>query len=62
MSSELKIERNLKAVEIAIAQQRLEGLEVPPDVIEEMQRAARGEIGIEEGIRDTIYKFAHGKI
>jgi len=62
MASELKIKQNLKAVEIAIAQQRLEGLEVPPDVIEEMQRAARGEIGIEEGIRDTIHKFAHGKI
>jgi hypothetical protein len=27
-----------------------------------MQRAARGEIEIEEGIRDTIRKFAHGKI
>jgi hypothetical protein len=62
MPSEQKIKQNLRAVENAIAQQRLEGLEVPPDIIAEMQRAARGEIKIEEGIRHTIRKFAHGKI
>ncbi|MDP2045265.1 MAG: antitoxin [Deltaproteobacteria bacterium] len=60
MPSEQKIKQNLRAVENAIAQQRLEGLEVPPDIIAEMQRAARGEIEIEEGIRDTIRKFASG--
>jgi hypothetical protein len=58
MPSEQKIKQNLQAVENAIAQQRLEGLEVPPDIIAEMQRAARGEIEIEERIRDTIRKFA----
>jgi Antitoxin VbhA len=62
MPSEQKIRQNLRAVENAIAQQRLEGLEVPPDVIEEIQRAARGEIEIEAGIRNTIRKFAHGKV
>ena len=62
MPSEQKIKQNLRAVENAIAQQRLEGLEVPRDIIAEMQRAARGKIEIEEGIRDTIRKFAHGKI
>ena len=56
-----EIRPNLKAVENAVAQQRLEGLEVPPDVIEEMKRAARGEIGIEEGIQNTREKFAQGK-
>ncbi len=56
-----EIRRNLKAVENAVAQQRLEGLEVPPDVIEEMKRAVRGEIGIEEGIQNTREKFAQGK-
>jgi len=56
-----EIRQNLKAVENAVAQQRLEGLEVPPDVIEEMKRAARGEIGIEEGIQNTREKFAQGK-
>ena len=52
----------LKAVENAIAQQKLEGLEVPPDIIEQMNRAARGEIEIEEGISNTITKFTNGKI
>ena len=56
-----EIRQNLKAVENAVAQQRLEGLEVPPDVIEEMKRAVRGEIGIEEGIQNTREKFAQGK-
>ena len=62
MTKEEKISRNLQAVENAVAQQRLEGLEVPPDVIEEMKRAARGEIGIEEGIRNTVRRFTHGKV
>lgn len=62
MTNEQKISQNLKAVENAIAQQRLEGLEVPPDVAEEMKRAAKGEIDIEEGIRNTVSKFTHDKI
>ena len=62
MTAEQKISQNLKAVENAIAEQRLEGLEVPPDVAEEMKRAAKGEIDIEEGIRNTLRKFTHDKI
>jgi hypothetical protein len=62
MTREQTISHNLRAVENAVAQQRLEGLEVPPEVIEEMNRAARGEIEIEEGIRNTVRRFAHGKI
>ena len=58
MTQEQKISQNMKAVENAVAQQRLEGLEVPPDIVEEMKRATRGEIEIEEGIRHTIRKFA----
>lgn len=62
MTREQKINRNLKAVENAVAQQTLEGLQVPPEVVEEMKRAARGEIEIEEGIRNTVRRFTHGKI
>jgi hypothetical protein len=40
-----------------IFEQRLEGLEVPPDIFEEMKRAARGELGIEEGIRNPVMKY-----
>jgi hypothetical protein len=59
MTVHQKISQNLQAVDNAIAQQRLEGLEVPPDVVQEMKRAAKGEIDIEEGIRNTILKFTH---
>ena len=57
-----QISNNLKAVANAVAQQTLEGLEVPPDVVEEMKRAARGEIEIEDGIRNTIRRFTHVKV
>lgn len=62
MTREQKISQRLKAVENAVAQQRLEGLEVPPDIVEEMKRAARGEIEIEEGIRNTVRRYTHGKV
>ena len=62
MPNEQEIRLNLIAVENAVAQQRLEGLEVPPDVIEDMKQAARGEIAIEDGIRITYEKFAHGEV
>ncbi len=62
MTEEQKISQNLKAVDNAVAQQRLEGLEVPPDVVEEMKRAAKGEVEIEEGIRNAVRRFTHGKL
>jgi hypothetical protein len=62
VTKEQKISKNLKAVENAVAQQMLEGLEVPPDFVEEMKRAAKGEIEIEEGIRNTVRRFAHGEV
>ena len=62
MIREQKISQNLEAVENAVAQQRLEGLEVPQDIVEEMKRAARGEIEIEEGIRNTVRRFRHAKV
>jgi hypothetical protein len=31
-------------------------------VIEDMKRAARGEIDIADGIRNTYKKFAHGEV
>jgi len=62
MFSEQETRRNLRAVANAVAQQRLEGLDVPPEVIEAMQQAARGEMAIEDGIRNTYEKFAHGEV
>jgi len=62
MTREQQIDYNLKAVANAVAQQTLEGLQVPFDVIEEMKKAARGEIKIEEGIRNTVRRFTHGEV
>jgi hypothetical protein len=50
--TERDIQRNLRAVAHAIAQQELEGLKVPPPVIADLQRAARGEIDTDEVIRN----------
>ncbi|MFZ1830028.1 MAG: antitoxin VbhA family protein [Candidatus Competibacteraceae bacterium] len=57
-----EIRRNLKAVENAVSQQRLEGLAGPPEVVADMERAARGEIGIEEGIQNTREKFRQDQL
>lgn len=62
MTREQQVHHNLNAVANAIAQQTLEGLKVPQDVVEDMKRAARGEIKIEEGIRNTVSRFTHGKV
>lgn len=62
MTKEQKIRQSLRSVENAVAQQRLEGLEVPPDIIEEMRLAAMGEIEIEEGIRNTVRRFMYDKV
>ncbi len=62
MLNEHDIQRNLKAVDNAIAQQRLEGLDVPMDVIADLKRAARGEIHIADGIQTTYQKFVHGEV
>lgn len=62
MLNEQDIHWNLKAVDNAIAQQRLEGLDVPLDVIADLKRAARGEIQIADGIQITYQKFAHDEV
>jgi len=57
--TESKIEKNLQAVAHAIAQQELEGLQVPESTIEDLRRAARGEIDTDEVIRNIHRRFAH---
>ena len=49
----------LEAVASAVAQQRLEGLAVPPEVVEAMESAARGTITVDEGVRAVLRRFAH---
>jgi hypothetical protein len=48
--SEQAIQRNMRAVAHAIAQQELEGLKVPAATVADLHRAARGEIDTDEVI------------
>ena len=45
----------MRAVDHAIAQQELEGLKVPKPTIDDLRRAARGEIDTDE-VRRNIYR------
>ena len=55
--TEHDVQRNMRAVAHAIAQQELEGLRVPEFAVADLQRAARGEIGTEEVIRNICGRF-----
>jgi hypothetical protein len=57
-----EIQRNLRAVAHAIAQQELEGLKVSEAAVEDMRRAARGEIRSDEVIRNIYARFQHAPI
>ncbi len=57
--SDKDLERSLRAVDHAIAQQSLEGLTVSESTIEDMRRAARGEIPADEVIANIYHRFEH---
>ncbi|OQW45421.1 MAG: hypothetical protein A4C66_01570 [Nitrospira sp. HN-bin3] len=59
MLTEADIERNLRAVTHAIAQQALEGLTVPPETVEDMRKIARGEMSNDDLIRKLYSRFPH---
>ena len=59
MLTEADIERNLRAVTHAIAQQELEGLTVPPETVEDMRKIARGEMSNDDLIRKLYSRFPH---
>lgn len=59
MLTEAEIERNLRAVTHAIAQQELEGLTVPPETVEDMRKIARGEMSNDDLIRKLYSRFPH---
>ena len=54
--TEQEVERNMRAVAHAIAQQELEGLKVSQATIDDLHRAARGEIDTDE-VRRNIYRW-----
>ena len=57
MLTEAEIERNLRAVTHAIAQQELEGLTVPAETVEDMRLIARGEMSNDDLIRKLYSRF-----
>jgi hypothetical protein len=57
-----QIERNMRDVAHAIAQQELEGLKVSDATIEDMHRAAQGEIRSDDVIRNIHARLNHAKI
>jgi hypothetical protein len=57
-----EIEHNMRDVAHAIAQQELEGLKVSDATIEDMRRAALGEIPSEQVIRNIHGRLKHGQI
>jgi hypothetical protein len=57
--TEREIQNNIRAVAHAIAQQELEGLKVPESTVDDLRRAARGEIDTEEVIRNIYRRFNH---
>jgi hypothetical protein len=52
-----EVQRNMRAVAHAIAQQELEGLKVSKATVDDMRRAARGEIDTDEVIRNIYRRF-----
>jgi len=55
--SEQDIQRNMRAVAHAIAQQELESLKVPASTVDDLHRVARGEIDTEEVIRNIYLRL-----
>ena len=59
MLTETDIQRNLRAVDHAVAQQELEGLKVPESSVANLRRIARGEIQSDEENRNIYSRFKH---
>ncbi len=57
--TEQEVQRNMRAVAHAIAQQELEGLKVPESTVADLRRVARGEINTDDVIRNIYRRFNH---
>jgi antitoxin VbhA-like protein len=57
-----EVQRNMRSVAHAIAQQELEGLKVPDSTVADLRRAARGEIDTDEVIRNICRQLKNAPI
>jgi hypothetical protein len=55
--TEQEIQHNIRAVAHAIAQQEVDGFKVPPSVVVDLHRAARGKITTDDIIRNIYRRF-----
>jgi hypothetical protein len=60
--TEQQVERNMRHIAHAIAQQELEGLKVPEATVADLERVARGEIGTDEVIRNIERRVKNDQI
>jgi Antitoxin VbhA len=60
--TEHQVQRNMRAVPRAIAQQRLESLSVPEETVADLKRVARGEIDTAEVIRNIHTRLSHAAL
>ena len=51
------VQQRLENVEYAVASQRIEGLIVPQETIEDMKRVARGEMTTDEARESLLKRF-----
>ena len=56
------LQRNQRALDNALAQQRLEGLTVSPETVADLQRVTRGEISTSDVIRKLYERYARVKV
>lgn len=55
-----EIAKSMAHVDRAVAQQRLEGLTVSVETVEELRKVARGEITLDESWQNFERKYNHG--
>ena len=60
--TEKEIERNMRDVAEAVAQQELEGLTVPKETVADLERVARGEMDTDEARRNIKRRAANEQI
>jgi hypothetical protein len=59
--TDYEIRKNHAAIENAVASQRLEGLEPDPSTVAELERAARGEISVNDVLVNLHRRVAAGE-
>jgi hypothetical protein len=60
--TQLETLKNQRAFEHALAQQKLEGLIVPPEAVLDLERIRQGKMTSAEALRAAHARFAHNEV